>query len=317
MVQQLGGLRPFRSFRFLHVSSFHISLSELLLMNLIIFPYRLEMFARIIVSGLILDPYTAASLASSASNVLHPSSHQPPPSSALNTSTNNSIGIPMTDRSTTASKLRHARVKISAVMALSGSKSSMSSKTLMGKEGDGWKDGEEYEDPYDSEEDEGDDGMFSIAPLASETDSKPPTYPPQPLRQRQQSAAPSSLHSSRSQQPSTTHDFYPDVLPPSSLSFGHELPFQLSLDKQRRLHSLGRPYLRTSWHRIDILAIISFWIMFGLSISGQESTADRHVFIFRALSILRAGRLLLITSGTAVSRVESDPQIDCLGVYSR
>ena len=146
--------------------------------------------------------------------------------------------------------------------------------------------------------------MLSIAPLASETDSKPTTYPPQPVRQRQQSAAPSSLHSSRSRNPSTIHDFHPDVLPPSSLSFGRELPFQLSLDKQRRLHSLGRPYLRTSWHRIDILAIISFWIMFGLSISGHESTADRHIFIFRALSILRAGRLLLISSGTAVS--ESD-----------
>ncbi|KAL7418234.1 Ion transport protein-domain-containing protein [Mrakia frigida] len=300
VVLTIQGAHPLKSPR---PSGWFNSWEDCLLFALFVF-FTLEMFARIIVSGLILDPYTAASLASSASNTLHSSSNQQPPPSNLNSSTNTSVGIPMADRSTTTSKLRNARVKISAVMALSGSKSSMSSRTLVGKDVDGWKDGEEYEDPYDSEEDEGDDGMFTIAPLASETDSKPTTYPPKPLRPRQHSAPPPSLHSSRSQFSSSSskprdNDFHPDVLPPSSLTFGHELPFQVSLDKQRRIHSLGRPYLRTSWHRLDIVAIISFWIMFGLSVSGQESTADRHVFIFRALSILRAGRLLLISSGTA------------------
>jgi hypothetical protein len=37
---------------------------------------------------------------------------------------------------------------------------------------------------------------------------------------------------------------------------------------------------------------------FFLASAQQEATSTHHIYIFRALSILRAGRLLVITSGT-------------------
>jgi hypothetical protein len=43
--------------------------------------------------------------------------------------------------------------------------------------------------------------------------------------------------------------------------------------------------------------------MFFLAITHLEVQEDRHIFIFRALSILRAGRLLVVTSGTMVREV--------------
>lgn len=80
-----------------------------------------------------------------------------------------------------------------------------------------------------------------------------------------------------------------------------EAPFQLAVEKQWSLVQQGRPYLRHSWHRIDCLSIVSYWIMFALCLAGAESTAHAHIFIFRALSVLRVSRLLAVTSGTAVS----------------
>lgn len=79
-----------------------------------------------------------------------------------------------------------------------------------------------------------------------------------------------------------------------------EAPFRLAIEKQRSLSEQGRPYLRHSWNRIDFVSIISFWIMFGLSVAGVEASPSRHVYIFRALSVLRISRLLGVTSGTAV-----------------
>lgn len=77
-----------------------------------------------------------------------------------------------------------------------------------------------------------------------------------------------------------------------------EAPFQQAVAKQHALSAAGRPYLRHSWHRIDMLAVLCYWITFILAMTGQEATANRHTYIFRALSVLRAGRLLVITSGT-------------------
>lgn len=79
-----------------------------------------------------------------------------------------------------------------------------------------------------------------------------------------------------------------------------EAPFQLAIEKQRSLAEQGRPYLRHSWHRIDFLSIVSYWVMFGLCLAGVESTPSAHIYIFRALSVLRVSRLLAVTSGTAV-----------------
>lgn len=77
-----------------------------------------------------------------------------------------------------------------------------------------------------------------------------------------------------------------------------EAPFQQAVAKQHALSAAGRPYLRHSWHRVDMLAVVCFWVTFLLAITRQEATADHHIYIFRALSVLRAGRLLVITSGT-------------------
>ena len=77
-----------------------------------------------------------------------------------------------------------------------------------------------------------------------------------------------------------------------------EAPFQKALAKQKALFAQGRPYLRHSWHRIDMIAILAFWVTFFLALSKLEATDNRHIYIFRMLSVLRAGRLLVITSGT-------------------
>jgi hypothetical protein len=80
-----------------------------------------------------------------------------------------------------------------------------------------------------------------------------------------------------------------------------EAPFQLAIEKERNLSQRGRPYLRHSWHRVDFVSIVSYWIMFIFAISGTEMRPSEHLYIFRALSVLRITRLLAITSGTAVS----------------
>lgn len=78
-----------------------------------------------------------------------------------------------------------------------------------------------------------------------------------------------------------------------------EAPFQHAVAKQQALYTAGRPYLRHSWHRIDMLAVVSFWATFLLAMTHQEATASHHIYIFRSMSVLRAGRLLVITSGTS------------------
>ena len=89
----------------------------------------------------------------------------------------------------------------------------------------------------------------------------------------------------------------------SSLPHNVNLPFQLAMQKQRDLVKAARPYLRHSWNRVDAVAIISFWIMFCLAMFGLERTPGTHIYIFRALSVLRTTRLLSVSSGTAVCDV--------------
>lgn len=73
------------------------------------------------------------------------------------------------------------------------------------------------------------------------------------------------------------------------------IPFQNHVRAQRsQLADVA--YLRHTFNRLDFIAIISFWITAALSFLGLE-TAD-SIYIFRALSCLRALRLLSITSGT-------------------
>ncbi|KAH8826844.1 Ion transport protein-domain-containing protein [Flagelloscypha sp. PMI_526] len=76
------------------------------------------------------------------------------------------------------------------------------------------------------------------------------------------------------------------------------LPFALSLAQAQSKTERNVPYLRQSWGRIDLVAIIGFWTTFALSVLGLERGNGLHIGVFRAMSVLRCGRLLGITSGT-------------------
>ncbi|KXN82493.1 Calcium-channel protein cch1 [Leucoagaricus sp. SymC.cos] len=75
------------------------------------------------------------------------------------------------------------------------------------------------------------------------------------------------------------------------------LPFRLSVQHIHEKTRRGLPYLRQSWNRIDFVAIVSFWIMFGLAMAGVER-GRYHIGLFRAMSVIRTARLLTMTSGT-------------------
>ncbi|KAI8976389.1 Ion transport protein-domain-containing protein [Trametes punicea] len=75
------------------------------------------------------------------------------------------------------------------------------------------------------------------------------------------------------------------------------LPFRLSVEDSRGQTRRNLPYLRHSWTRIDFVAISSFWITVVLASAGVERN-QYHIGIFRAMSVLRTARLLAITSGT-------------------
>lgn len=59
---------------------------------------------------------------------------------------------------------------------------------------------------------------------------------------------------------------------------------------------LKRAYLRNSWHRIDFVSMVMFWISLLLSIDQYD--AKHHIMLFRALSCLRILRLCNLTTGT-------------------
>ncbi|KAK0551675.1 calcium channel protein [Tilletia horrida] len=75
------------------------------------------------------------------------------------------------------------------------------------------------------------------------------------------------------------------------------VPFVEAIMAQRA-QAAHYAYLRHSWNRVDLVAVISFWVMFALCILNVENTNSYHIYIFRALSVLRAARLLTITTGT-------------------
>lgn len=82
----------------------------------------------------------------------------------------------------------------------------------------------------------------------------------------------------------------------SSIQANSAAPFVLSIRKQRSMNQ--RAFLRHSWNRVDLVAVASFWVCFALAMVGVE--ARYNLFIFRALSVLRATRLLAVTAGTMV-----------------
>jgi len=94
------------------------------------------------------------------------------------------------------------------------------------------------------------------------------------------------------------------------------LPFRLSIDHLHSKTQRNVPYLRQSWSRIDFVAIVSFWITFGLAMAGLERGAS-HIGVFRAMSVIRTARLLTITSGTTVCDSISTAVIKINCFYSR
>ncbi|KAL9109369.1 MAG: hypothetical protein Q9227_005999 [Pyrenula ochraceoflavens] len=68
--------------------------------------------------------------------------------------------------------------------------------------------------------------------------------------------------------------------------------------QQQRIRLARRAFLRHSFNRLDFVAVISFWISFGMALTQYES--DRHIYVFRMLSCLRILRLLGLTSGTSI-----------------
>lgn len=79
------------------------------------------------------------------------------------------------------------------------------------------------------------------------------------------------------------------------------LPFKLNVSNVHDKLQRNVPYLRNSWSRIDFVAITSFWVCFVLAEFGLEIGDGRHIGVFRAMSVLRTARLLAISSGTTVS----------------
>jgi hypothetical protein len=111
------------------------------------------------------------------------------------------------------------------------------------------------------------------------------SYPPQPLSEKDRR----TLNTTQSTLRSNPSAF--------SLRPTASTPFVLSMRKQR--NTAAQPFLRHSWNRVDLVAVLSFWICFTLATIGVE--ASGNWYIFRALSVLRCTRLLAVTAGTTVS----------------
>ncbi|KAJ9202067.1 hypothetical protein DTO207G8_55 [Paecilomyces variotii] len=68
--------------------------------------------------------------------------------------------------------------------------------------------------------------------------------------------------------------------------------------QRQRVRLAHRAFLRHSFNRLDFVAVISFWISFGLSLTGYEF--GHHMYVFQMMSCLRILRLLGLTNGTSV-----------------
>ncbi|ELU41285.1 ion transport domain-containing protein [Rhizoctonia solani AG-1 IA] len=114
-----------------------------------------------------------------------------------------------------------------------------------------------------------------------------------------------SAHASRSDTTARPGQPHPQHIQSQSgtwyLHHATDTPFQIAVARQRILSEQSSTYLRHSWNRTDFVAVCSFWIMFGLAISGKENQPNMHLYVFRALSVLRTARLLAVTKGTSVS----------------
>lgn len=68
--------------------------------------------------------------------------------------------------------------------------------------------------------------------------------------------------------------------------------------QKQRIRLARRAFLRHSFNRLDLIAVVSYWISLGMQLTRYE--AEQHVYIFNMLSSLRVLRLLGLTAGTSV-----------------
>ncbi|KDE08247.1 hypothetical protein MVLG_01513 [Microbotryum lychnidis-dioicae p1A1 Lamole] len=135
--------------------------------------------------------------------------------------------------------------------------------------------------------------------------------PPRPdasldLDAKEVPSPPEQAHPTRAAHSSTTSTL---------LSRDFKAPFSDSFRRQRDI-MYSRAYLRHSWNRLDAVAVLSFWIAFGLSIGGVKTT--NGVELFRAMSVLRSMRLLGVTTGTSTilhSLKRASPQLVKVGFF--
>ncbi|CAI5758731.1 unnamed protein product [Candida verbasci] len=72
--------------------------------------------------------------------------------------------------------------------------------------------------------------------------------------------------------------------------------FKPQIQKTFDTLKLKRAFMRHSWHRIDFISMVCFWISLLLSINHYD--ANHHIMLFRSLSCLRILRLCNLTTGT-------------------
>lgn len=270
--------------------------------------FTVEAIARIVVSGLLLDPHTTGVLA--ATDASGGTKAAADGSDFYNSRLSTDSADSDESRRDPKVAFRRAIGRLRAVLALSGTSSENARRRAEIK-----RKGESGTEQSDSSDD---DVSLSISPLVMDTTVR--SSPPLSTlfsRRRQRGAkgvAPSFIASKLATTLPVSLIAHP-VPPPAQVSPANptptlvqhlrralrsiELPFQRSLLHERQIQLLGRPYLRHSWNRVDAVAILCFWTMLGLALTEHETQNGLHLFIFRALSILRASRLLLVTSGTA------------------
>ena len=67
---------------------------------------------------------------------------------------------------------------------------------------------------------------------------------------------------------------------------------------QQRVRLARRAFLRHSFNRLDFVAVVAYWISFGMQVGRYEMNS--HVYVFNMLSCLRILRLLGLTAGTSI-----------------
>ncbi len=237
-------------------------------------PDSLEAFARICVSGFLLDPEVPVSTLFQSPFSSYPDITRPPNTAAdasfnlARTPSTHSHSQPGLHRGLTLTqRLRNLRANIARPFVLSQTVTT----------------------PLPSASDNGGKGT----PSRSRSDT---VQSKSPMMEKAVAGA-QNVHSHMRNPSEPT--FLSKALRSDNPSETLSLPWRLSVEDSRSQTQRNLPYLRHSWTRIDFIAIMSFWIAFALASAGVERN-EYHIGLFRAMSVLRTARLLAITSGTTV-----------------